>query len=287
MTEKIYEYLINKTTMNVLSVQIQSIKGWFILNKKTIFVSLIVVIIGIIFSYFMNPEFTFAVILAVPNGIVYLLVKLYEASDNPSAAAFLGAFFAFMFMLLSDNIKELLEENKQDKDAISCIQIKTKKHNAPIIIENIKLARYLLAAIKEDKKGNYNIIDKFYYLDKTEDLLLSKIKSQYLRNNIIAFDYFVTLENQKIERLNYLFREQALNDKNIKEFGLAEILENLLTLLEGMANRNAKIIAISSTLLSKKARKGSKINEAYLEIEIKKAEEMMEGLKEAHGLIEK
>lgn len=187
--------------MNVLSAKVQSIKDWFAVNQKTIIASLMVVAIGIVFSYFINSEFTLAVILFIPHGIMYSLNELYKASDNSSVAAFLGAFFAFLLMIFSNNIVDT-KRKKENKKQKSIEVLHNYFYNIDLIVLNQKTVDELLEGISSGKKEFY-CLNRFQLLDTDKDTI-RKIQNKDLTIEMVMMNCLCTRLNYNMDNFNAL-----------------------------------------------------------------------------------
>lgn len=272
--------------MSGLNEKVQFFKSWCVINQETIVASLIIITMGIIVSYLINPNLTLAIICFIPNSISYWIDKLWKASNNPSIAAFLGAASATIGIGIINNIER--QRNKEKEEEQRILERNKKHYNALVHIEyssnflandiadNLYVLEGLLEKLKELKNeqpsGYYSHFQQFEINIKVlEDLL-----DIYLINKIFDFNADLKKLNYDLEHMNDLLIKKELKIENdcinAKEYGSENkgyflekgtITENLLYLknkLKNIQNVNMEILADTRILLRRNTIKPEILN---------------------------
>lgn len=159
-----------------IDTKIKLIKEWYEVNRKTIIASFVILFVV---SFFVDINYIFAVIFFFSNGVVYLLTELYEVSDNPSVAAFWGAFFAFILVCLRD----FLEKRRINKGYLTSIK-KSLEMYFDDLNNNIQYLDTQIYHMQEHKALGCALTDPLFYFDYIDMESILKIKDKDIQEKL-------------------------------------------------------------------------------------------------------
>ena len=187
----------------MLKAKIRNIKDWSTANQKTIIMSLIIIVIGI---YLTDYKLVLSDIIFSFAIVGYLFGGLYEISDNPSVAAFWGAFFAFILV----GIRDFLKERRANKKYLVSIK-KSLEMYLDDLDNNIHYLDTQVCHIRNHKVMGCALTDPLFYFDYIDIESIFRIKSMDIQEKLFVIKKKQRINNQSFEILNRFFTDKDIN----------------------------------------------------------------------------
>jgi hypothetical protein len=152
--------------MNEQNKTLKKITGWYLINQKTIKASFLVLFFGFIACFFNSFS----------GFLSYAIGQIIKLSNNQSVSAFLGAFFAFIFMWILNTIEK--ENTQKEKNVVGLQKVSIAlEEYLFFLLGHLKLLESQLEYL-ENSKMVFCRSNPFLFVDRIDQNLILQIENE-------------------------------------------------------------------------------------------------------------